>query len=84
MKEETKTEGDFRPIKLFGMLLPSIPGLTIRLATNLLRFKKDAQKAGKTFKKELRKQGIDKETANELTEVYLQSSHIRQYIQGLR
>ena len=69
MKKEIKTEREVGPIKIFGMLLPSIPSLTIKLTTTLLRFKKDAQKAGKTFKKELRKQGIDKETANELTAV---------------
>ena len=71
------------PIKLFGMMLPSMPSLMFRITGTFLRFKSDANKAGKVFKKELIKQGIDKETAAELTEIYMESSHIRKYIQGL-
>lgn len=71
-------------MKLFGMLLPSMPPLMIRLTGTFLRFKRDAKKAEKVFKKELKKQGIDKETANELAEIYLESSHIRKYIQIMK
>jgi hypothetical protein len=81
-----ETEKDEReevcPIKLFGMLIPSIPSLMIRLTGTFIRFKSDANKAGKIFKKELIKQGIDKETADELTGTYMESSHIIRYIQG--
>ena len=42
-----------------------------RLSGTFLRFKLDAKKGGKIFKRELIKQGFDKEKANELTEMYL-------------
>ncbi len=70
------------PIKLFGIMIPSMPSLMFRIMGTLLRFKSDANKAEKVFKKELINQGIDKETAAELTEIYMKGSHIRQYIQG--
>lgn len=82
MSQENAEE--YRPIKIFGMMLPSMPKLTIRLAGTFLRFKRSANKAGRVFKKELIKQGIDKKTANELTERYLESSHIKHYIQNFR
>jgi len=68
------------PVKLFGMIIPSMPSLMFRLTGTLLRFKSDANKAGKVFKKELIQQGIDKETATELTERYMESSRIRKYM----
>jgi len=82
MNKNIKDEREVQPIKLFGMMLPSMPSLMFRLGGTFLRFKRNANKAGKVFKKELIKQGIDKETATELTEIYMQGSHIRQYIQG--
>jgi len=71
------------PIRLFGIMLPSMPSLMFRLSGTFLRFKREANKAGKVFKKELIKQGIDKETADELKGIYMESSHIRRYIQGI-
>lgn len=71
------------PIKLFGMMIPAMPSLMFRLTGTFIRFKSDANKAEKVFKKELIKQGIDEETAAELTGIYMESSHIRKYIQGL-
>ena len=83
MKENIKDgRGGSSPIKLFGIMIPSIPSLMFRLTGTFIRFKSDANKAGKVFKKELIKQGIDEETAAELTEKYMESSHIRRYIQG--
>jgi hypothetical protein len=71
------------PIKLFGLIIPSMPSLIFRLAGTYIRFKSNANKAGKIFKKELIHQGIDKVTATELTGIYLESSHIREYIQRI-
>jgi len=82
MNQENSEE--YRPIKLFGMMLPSMPKLTLRLTATFLRFKRNANKAGKVFKKELLKQGIDDKTASELTDIYLESSHIRKYIQNFQ
>jgi len=81
MNTNIKDEGEVNPIKLLGIMLPSMPLLIFRLSGTFLRFKSRANKAGKVFKKELIDKGIDKKTATELTEIYLQSSHIRKYIQ---
>lgn len=83
MNENIKDEREVNPIKLFGIMLPSMPSLLFRLSGTFLRFKSKANKAGKVFRKELIKQGIDKKTATELTSIYMQSSQIRKYIQGL-
>ncbi len=77
-KEKKERKGN--RLKIFGILLPSIPILTIRFGRIYLRFKRQSKKAGKIFKKELIKQGIDKNTARFLTDQYLSSSDIRQYI----
>lgn len=77
-KEKTNKKGN--GLKILGLLLPSIPILTIRFGRVYLRFKRQSKKAGKIFKKELIKQGIDKNTAQVLTDQYLSSSDIRQYI----
>lgn len=84
MKKEIEENRDARPIKILGKMLPSIPSLMFRLSGTFLKFKKNANKAEKIFRKELRKQGIDKETAKELTEIYMQASHLRNYIQNFR
>jgi hypothetical protein len=71
------------PVKFLGMMIPMMPSMMLRLTGLFIRFKSDASKAGKVFKKELIRQGIDREIASELTDIYMESSHIRSYIQGL-
>ena len=73
---------EINPMKLLGMMIPLIPSLMFRLTGTLIQFKSRANKAGKVFKNELIKQGIDRETADELTLIYMESSHIRKYLQG--
>jgi len=82
MPEEINEERDRRPIRFFGILLPSLPSLMFRFGGIFLRFKKNAQKAGKIFRKELINQGIDKKTATELTEIYMKGSQLSNFIQG--
>lgn len=77
-KEKKERKGN--SIKIFGMLLSSIPIFTIRFGRIYLRFKRQSKKAGKIFRKKLIKEGIDKNTAGFLTDQYLSSSDIRQYI----
>jgi hypothetical protein len=76
MSREKELKREDRPIRFLGMMLPAMPQLLFRLTGTFLRFKRDAKKAGKVFKKELIKQGFDKKTASELTEKYLESSNI--------
>ena len=83
MNKKIKDEREVNTFKLFGLILPSMPSLILRLSGTFLRVKRDANKAGRVFKKRLIEQGLDKKTATDLTEIYLESSHIRKYIQGL-
>ena len=69
-------EGTGGGIGFAGALLPSLIPLMVKLGTTYLRFKKKAQKAAKIFEKELRANGIDKDTAKAMTQIYLESSHI--------
>jgi len=69
-----------KPIKFFGVLLPSLPRIIFRCGGTFLRFKRDAKKAGKVFKKELIEQGIDNQTATELTDIYMEGSDLFKFI----
>ena len=79
MTEKGKENGDKNPVKLFSMVLSSMPSLIFRLGGTFLRFRKEAQRAGKIFKKELIEQGIDKNIAEELSKIYTEGSNIRTF-----
>jgi len=83
MSEEINEERDRRPIKFFGILLPSLPSLMFRFGGTFLRFKRNAKKAGKVFRKELIKEGLDKQTASELTDIYLEGSDLIKLIRNM-
>ena len=72
-----------RPIKFLGFLLPSLPRIILRCTGTFLRFRRDAKKAGKVFKKELIDQGIDKQTATELTDIYTEGSDLFKLIKNI-
>ncbi len=77
MNNDSEEENmEFTPVKIFGVIIPFIPKLMFRCAGSFLRFKRQAKKGGKAFKKELLNQGLDKKTATSLTEEYLKSSNI--------
>ena len=71
-------------LRIFGVLLPSIPGLMLRLSGSLLRFKRRVNRAGKIFEQELYCQGLDRETASRLTRAYVENGSLRHYIQMWR
>ncbi|MCX6664787.1 MAG: hypothetical protein NT038_01815 [Euryarchaeota archaeon] len=71
-------------IKMFGMVLPLLPGMIVRFGGSFLRFKGAAKKGGSIFHRELLNQGIDEATAEKLTEEYLEGSNLMKYIQFLR
>jgi len=71
-------------IKIFGMVLPLLPGMIFRFGGSFLRFKGAAKKGGSIFQRELINQGIDEVTAEKLTEDYLEGSNLMKYIQFLR
>jgi len=83
MSKKLGEKREERPLKLFGLLLPSLPYLTLRFGGTFLRFKRDAKKAGKIFRKELIKQGVDKQVASELTGIYIEGSNISNIIRNM-
>jgi len=64
--------------ELFGMILPLLPNLLLKSGWAFLRFKMDAKRGGSIFQKELMNQGLDKTTAAELAEIYLEGSNLFQ------
>ena len=82
MKEEEMNNVD--PVKWFGMLISFTPSLIVRSGGAFLRFKRQAKKGGRVFRKELISQGFDKKTASELTDVYMSGSHLVSTIMKLR
>ena len=62
------------PVKWFGMFISFLPSLLIKSGGAFLRFKLQAKKGGKIFQKELINQGIDKKTATELANSYVEGS----------
>jgi hypothetical protein len=80
MSENIEIKRDAHSFKIFGMMLPALPSLIFRLGRTFLKFKRNTKTAGKVFKKELIKQGFNKETAEGLTKIYLEGSDISKYI----
>jgi len=84
MQEGTLEKQDEGVMKIFGRLLPFLPKLLFRFGITFLRFKRGANKAGKVFRKELIRQGLDKRTASELTGLYMKGSEIKNFLQTFR
>jgi len=83
MQEEIREKQERGGMKIFG-LLPYLPKLLFKFGITFLSFKRRAKKAGKVFRKELIKQGMDKHMASELTGNYLKVSEIKNFIQAFR
>jgi hypothetical protein len=77
MNKNIKNKEERNPVKIFSMIFTSMPSLLFRLGGTYLRFKKEAQKAEKIFKRELIKQGIDKKIAEDLARIYSEGSNIK-------
>lgn len=83
MRKEQATINQGDPIKLFGMIAPYLPNLLIRSGSAWLSFKRQASKGGREFKKELIRQGVDKQTVELLTKQYLESSILLKYFKNV-
>jgi hypothetical protein len=84
MQEVKNEKREINGIKIFGVIFPFLPKLLFKFSITFLRFKRRAKKAGKTFRKELMKQGLNKQTASELTEIYMKGSQIKNVVKVFR
>jgi len=76
MKKDDNERHTDDVIRGLGTIVPLLPSLLLKYGGAYLRFKKQAQKAGTIFYKELRQQGMNENMASELTAMYLESSAI--------
>jgi len=65
---------------IIAALFLHFPSIMLKLGFEFLKFKREAKKGGKIFRKELIEHGIDPKTASELSYIYLQSSNLRGYL----
>jgi hypothetical protein len=70
--------------KLVGFLILMVPSLIFQFGIQAFRFKSKAHKAGRIFRNELQRQGLDTETAQRLTAHYLEGSDPFKLIRALR
>ena len=84
MTKEKRPEMGNDPVKMFGMMLPSLPTLLFRFGGVFLRFKSRANKGGRIFQKELMQHGLDKETSEKLKEIYVENADLIKLIQTLK
>jgi hypothetical protein len=78
-KKEIDAERD-KDFNSFKVILPSLPSLIIKYGGLFLKIKRDANKAGKIFQKELIDNGLNESIASKFTSIYLETSNISNYI----
>jgi hypothetical protein len=70
--------------KFVGFIILMIPSLLFRFGIEAFRFKSKAYKAGRIFKNELQRQGLDTTTIQQLTDSYLEGSDPFRLLRALR
>jgi hypothetical protein len=68
-------EPRYNPMKLVGLVITRLPSLLLRSGGELLRFRAKARKAARIFHDELCRQGMDPDSAEHLTQFYLDGSN---------
>ena len=84
MKKDFEENENINGLQIFGMVVPLLPKLVLNLSMVFLRFKRKAKKGGQIFKEALINQGLEEDLAEELTNIYLESSNIANYIHLFR
>jgi hypothetical protein len=72
------------PLKIVGFLILMFPSLVFRFGGEALRFKSKAHRAGRIYRKELVRQGLDKSMATQLTTFYQEGSDPFKLLKVLR
>ncbi|MBN2604034.1 MAG: hypothetical protein JXA91_07890 [Candidatus Thermoplasmatota archaeon] len=80
--EKNKSAKDFP--RYICAIIPLLPSIIFRTGWAFLGYKREAKKGGVIFYKELINQKIDKKTATDLTDIYLNGSKIFQNILKFR
>ena len=68
--------------KMAGVMLIFLPSLLFSAGIGYLKMKRDAKRSSKIFKQQLQQQGLTRDQAGELTELYLQSSRLSTYFRS--
>jgi len=76
MNKKVEEAGKSGSMELLGAIIPFLPRLFLKSGWTFLRFKMEAKRGGDTFQKELINQGLDKNTATRITEIYLEGSNV--------
>jgi hypothetical protein len=84
MQHEKTNKGKEEYFRIFCMSLPRFTSVILKLGKAFLRFKRTAKKGGSLFYDELKKQGIDNDMAERLTQLYLESTSSRNYLHFIR
>lgn len=64
------------PVKIMAYIMSNMPILLLRSGGAWLSFKRQAKKGSQTFQQTLINQGLDKQTAKQFTEQYIESSNL--------
>ena len=80
MKQTRGADNNSNDLRFMGVIISSAPSLIFRAGCWFLKFKRQANKGARVFKKELLKQGFDKTNADLLTDIYLKPSSLKQYM----
>jgi hypothetical protein len=71
-------------LKILGMTIPALPSIMFRFSGEYLRFRSKARKGGFLFQNQLISRGVDRATAEQLTEIYLEGSNLFKILFTLR
>jgi hypothetical protein len=74
--QKTIRKDSYDPVQLMARIMTYLPIILVKSGTAWLSFKRRAKKGGKTFQKELIKQGLEKEIAMQFTEQYTSGSNL--------
>ena len=72
----TTKESGHDSVQIMARFMAYLPFLLLKSGTAWLTFKRRVKKGGRTFQKELLKQGLDKEIATQFTNQYTSGSNL--------
>lgn len=83
-KTYTQSTKNGKVLRYTSIFLTLLPFFLFRVIAEYLRFRGTVEKGGRIFQTELIKQGIDSQTAQELTRQYIQSISLKSFLKTLQ